>query len=111
MVRLQEQMTAALRKRLAGGAARVPEGGALVWGWFADLCTTRAQGNPISYAEIEAYARLYRWPVEPRHVEMIRALDRVWLEAARGPAPAQGQPPASYSPPPVTAAAFDVVFG
>lgn len=96
---------ATLRSRSA------PEPMRLVWSWFVDLHATRTRGmtgpNPISFQEIEAYARLHRWPMEPRHVDLIRAFDMEWLkqqQPADGVAPKA--PPQSISP-----AAFDAVFG
>jgi hypothetical protein len=103
-----------LRKSLADKAGRVPDAGRLVWSWFLALCRTRTSNgygpNPISYAEIEAYARLYRWPLEPRHVDLILAMDRVWMEHARG---MEGVMPgaASRSGVEMTPEAFDAVFG
>lgn len=88
MTRLERQLTETLRKHLAGNPVAVPEGGRLAWRWFTDLNAARSYGmagpNPISYAEIEAYARLHRWPLEPRHVDLITAMDGAWLDHARG---------------------------
>lgn len=70
--------------KAGGGRANIPAGGDLIWRWFRDLCRTRtyhASGpNPISYLEIEAMARLQRWPLGPRHVEILRAMDEAWLD-------------------------------
>lgn len=63
---------------------RVPEAGRLAWRWFCALNDTRTYHfggpNPIAFAEIEAYARLHRWPLLPHHVDLIRKLDRAWLD-------------------------------
>lgn len=88
--RLERQLVAALRAHLeTGRAPDVPEAGVTLWRAFGDLCGTRtwhASGpNPIAFAEIEAWARLGRWPLEPRHVAAIRALDAAWLDQARKP--------------------------
>lgn len=84
---LTKHVCAALQANLAGRATPISVAAALPWRWFNDLCRTRTGNgygpNPLSYAEIEAYARLYRWPLEPRHVDLILAMDRVWLERAR----------------------------
>lgn len=97
-----------------GESARVPEPYRLVWRWFLDLDKTRtfhAVGlNPISYAEIESYARLYRWPLEPRHIDMIMALDKVWLEVSRSSGAKRGDLFKSAPPPEMNAASFDAVF-
>jgi len=71
----------------------------LVWRCFIDLCGTRtyhaAGPHPISYAEIEAYARLHRLPLETRHIRLIRVLDRVWLEYANSKAAGKTTPDAA----------------
>jgi len=103
-----------LHSHLAGKPLPVPAGGELVWRWFLDLCRTRTSNgygpNPIGFAEIEAYVRLYRWPLEPRHVDMILALDRLWMQAARtgegGSAGIVKLPGQEATP-----EAFDAVFG
>jgi len=114
MERLQEQLVAVLKARLTGGDAALPEAGAVFWKIFADLSATRtyhaAGANPISHAEIEAYARLHRWPLEPRHVAIIRALDDAWLDYARQSIGGQQQPRRS-SGQAINPAAFDAVFG
>jgi hypothetical protein len=105
-----------LRRQLDGKAGRFPDAGRLAWRWFNDLCRTRTSNgygpNPISFAEIEAYARLYRWPLEPRHVELILDMDRTWLEWARtaGSPSGGGKAPPRSSGQPMTPAAFDAVF-
>lgn len=104
---LTRQLASALRQTMSRNtSARLPEGGGLVWGWFADLCGTRTYHdggpNPISYQEIDAYARLMRWPMEPKHVEIIRELDAQWMKIAAG---GDG----SRQRPPLTAAAFDAL--
>lgn len=116
--RLQASMTAALRRHLFGNAPlRIPEAGRVLWNIFADLSATRSTGfaaQPIGYADIMAYSRLNRWPLEPRHVDLICALDRVWLEWARSRAPIGDTPVRTAPPPPsqdMTIAAFDAVFG
>jgi hypothetical protein len=108
-------MVAALGQSLAGGKPpRLPAGGELAWRWFVALCRTRSMGfaapSPLTYAEIEAYARLNRWPLEPHHVETILALDRAFLDHAGQPAgraPPRRQPPSTA----ITAEAFDAFFG
>ena len=96
----------------------VPAGGDLLWRWFLDLNRTRtyhaAGPNPISYSEIEAYARMNRWPMKPRHIAIIRAMDEVWLEHASKrttltPEGVELLKPGS--PTPMTAGRFDAMFG
>lgn len=111
---MSEAILEYLKKRLANRSARMPDGAGLAWRWFNDVCRTRTSNgygpNPLSYAEIEAYARLHRWPLEPRHVDLILAMDRVWMEHARSTA---GAAPGAASRPGVemTPDAFDAVFG
>lgn len=110
---IERLLTAALRRHLAGEPLRIPEPGRLVWGWFADLSGARSYGfgpNPISYSDILAYAKLHRWPLEPWHVEVIRSLDRMWLEHVRAAPPRSPAAPRS-SGQAVTPDAFDVIFG
>jgi hypothetical protein len=114
--RLEQQLVAALRRALAGARPQVPEAGALVWQWFVDLCGTRAVGaagpRPIAYAEVEAYARLTGWPIEPRHVGLLRALDAEWMKHALGNLTSRDRPTAPRSSgQALTPAAFDAVFG
>lgn len=86
MSRLQRQIIAALRSQLAGGRQRPPEAGVPLWNAFGHLSghrTWHAHGpNPISFADLEAYCRLMRLPLEPAHVRILLAMDRVWLEEA-----------------------------
>lgn len=85
--RLKGQLVDAVKSRVAGDRhPRLPEAGTLFWNAFCDLCATRtyhASGpNPIAYAEIEAWTRVRRRPLEPRHVELILAMDQAWIEAS-----------------------------
>ena len=116
--RLSQQLVAALRKNLAGlTRSPVPEAGRLLWGIFADLCAARtyhAGGpNPISHAEIEAYARLQRWSLEPHHVEIIRDLDTAWLDHAHKSIETgiDGTSSPRRSSQAISPAIFDAMFG
>ncbi|MBO0129941.1 hypothetical protein JZX89_04195 [Agrobacterium sp. Rnr] len=76
--------------------------------------TLHAAGpNPIAYAEIVSYAALMHWPIEPRHVMILRALDQAYLEAsmpqAAAPEGVKTLPPVSSAP--VTAGLVDAMFG
>ena len=115
-MRHSEHMLEALRRGLGRQPLNLPAGGQLVWGWFIALCRTRTSNgygpNPISYAEIEAYARLYRWPLEPRHIDVILAMDRVWMDHARAQAGGSTKIVAPNGPgAEMTPDAFDAVFG
>lgn len=89
----------------------IPEAGELVWSWFRALHDARPYSfgapNPIGFAEIEAYARLHRWPLEPRHVDLIRALDAAWLKKVT----AGGKDAPRYSSQPLTPGIFDAISG
>lgn len=110
-------LLSAVEAALRGERVVPPAGGELAWSWFIALCRTRTGHvfgpNPISYAEIEAYARLYRWPIKPQHVDMILAMDRVWMEHARELSGGNRQMPPSSDGhgQEMTPAAFDAVFG
>ena len=112
-MRTERVLADVLRAHLSGQPKPVPEWAGIYWRWFSDLCRTRTAGfraNPISYAEIEAYARLYRWPMEPRHVSIILALDAVWLEHARQALPQAAGKPDPATSPTISPEAFDAVF-
>ena len=116
MNRIERHLIHCMQQHLIGGRAVIPEGGVLVWRWFLDLCRTRSSNghgpNPISHAEIEAYARLQRWPLEPRHIDLVLALDRVWLDHMRGYQSAGlAHQPTRISGQVITPEAFDAVFG
>lgn len=85
--RLKNQLCECLRVHLATGVRpTVPEAGRTLWDIYIELAATRTYHssgpNPISYVEIEAWRRANRWPLEPHHIGIIRALDAVWLEHA-----------------------------
>lgn len=119
ILRLKDQLCEALREHLATGEApTLPEAGRLLWGFYVDLAGTRtyhnAGPNPISYAEIEAWRRAHRWPLEPYHIDIIRALDAVWLEHAYASMKARrdgGKVIPRRSGQAVNPDAFDAVFG
>ena len=115
--RLEKLLTERLRSHLAGARPRVPEPGLLLWSMFSDLNVSRSYNGPspqpISHAEIEAWARLNRWSLEPHHVAILKALDGVWLDHAverSGKTPTAGVINTRHAQP-ITAAAFDAVFG
>lgn len=123
MAHLKQQLIAAYRRHLAGGRPVVPEAGVLLWNLFMEIGAGRAYHeagpNPIGYAEIEAFCRLHRWPLQPQHIAIIRAMDdalleRIYAKMQRA-VPGKDKPAfdsARYSAaPPLTAATFDLVFG
>ena len=84
MNKLQNLLCAALRAHLDGAGPRIPEGAGPLWDAFLRLSAARSYhqfgGNPISYAEIEAYTRLMGVPLQPHHVRALCAMDAVFLE-------------------------------
>lgn len=83
--RMREQLLRAFRVHLANPRVRpdVPEAGKILWEAFIDLDASRAfHANgacPITFLEIEAWCRLKRYPLEPRHVDVLRAMDSVLI--------------------------------
>lgn len=91
-------------------APEVPWAGRRVWSIFLELNATRTVGfapNPISYAEIESYARLRREPIRPFEIDIIRALDATFLKAARVMSERKPEEPLG---PPMTPSLFRAVF-
>ena len=70
--------------------------------------------NPISHQDIVLYGNIMRWPIEPRHVAILRAMDEVWLEHVQkrtAPLPAGVKASAPVSSTPLTAGMLDAMFG
>ncbi|NSX90365.1 phage tail assembly chaperone [Agrobacterium tumefaciens] len=119
---LEKLLCAELKRQLdAKGVSPklgIPAGGELLWRWFVDLNRARsyhmAGPNPISFAEIESYSRLMRWPIEPRHIAVLKAMDFTWLQYANK---RSVEPPAgvrashTISSTRLTAGMFDAIFG
>lgn len=108
MRRLKEQLCEALRCQLGGGRQRPPEAGALLWRAFLDLSGQRGFGMagplPLRMTDIEAYARITGLPLGARHLDVILAMDAVFLQGA-----VPGERKASSYP--LSAEVFDAVFG
>jgi hypothetical protein len=121
MSNLQKLLCAELTRQMSIGAdhdVRIPAGGELLWKWFMALHKTRQAGmagpQPFTYAEISAYAHLCRQAIEPRHVDILMAMDQTYLNAAydkQAPSPAGVKvlPPISKAP--ITAGLIDAMFG
>lgn len=118
MKHLERQLCAAVRASLEGAeGARPPEAGTLLWNAFQRLSARRsyhmAGPNPISFSEVEAYCRLMRLPLEPRHVSVIMAMDQAWLDHAHS----RAKPPEGLKASPhisqrqISAALFDAMTG
>lgn len=109
----------ALKAHLVSGKPPVlPAGGALLWTIFGELDRTRQHGfgGPlaISHGEIDAWARLHRWPLQAHHIASIRALDDAWLDhtyAKQKQAPEGVKTLPARSSHAMTPAIFDVVMG
>lgn len=70
-----------------------------------------AGAAPISHGEIEAYGRLRREPLRGFEVDMIRALDSVYItDAAARVAGKSREPERIVASRPVSPALFDAVF-
>ena len=117
MNRLRKQLCAALEARMKGRKVPVPEAGKELLDAFAALSRARSYSpfgpNPISYAEITAWCNLMRVPLAPHHVEIITALDEVWMDQVTAkqdtPEGVKALPPISEHP--LSAGIFDAVFG
>jgi len=55
-----------------------------LWNWFCDLASARAGRSPLTWAEVDAWARLNAVMLRPWEVRMLRKLDRLWLEVVHG---------------------------
>ena len=115
--RMTRQLVAAVRGQLAGDRrARPPEAGETLWAIYGELAAARVYDPtgpcPIGWEELRAWSQLHRWPLEPRHVPALRAMDLAWLAgvAARR-APAEGVKAAPHvSSAPISPDLFDATF-
>lgn len=109
MKRLEKLLCDALRVHMeTGKPPAVPLAGVALWQVFAAISPGRAWGQhgpqALTVAEIREQGELAGLPLELRHVDVIRALDRQWLELV-----AKGQ---DGKPLPVmTAEIFDAMYG
>ena len=109
-----EKLTTALKQHLQDRKpVRIPAGGDLLWVWFTDLSNARtfhsAGPNPISFTDIEAYARLHRIQMESRHVDAIRSMDSAFIDHFFSSTPAPRSAPA-VSARPMSGTLFDAMF-
>ena len=62
---------------------QIPECLDYVWQWFIELNRTRSSNgfsmNPISYSEIDSWARVTGTPINPFEVQLIKDLDTLFL--------------------------------
>ncbi|MCY1042711.1 hypothetical protein OV208_15410 [Corallococcus sp. bb12-1] len=65
------------------GEHQLPDSLAHVWGWFAELSNARGAGafslNPISFQDIESWARLTGSRPTSFEVQLLRRLDEAFL--------------------------------
>jgi hypothetical protein len=116
---LTDKLVAALLWRLDNPDADDRDGpeiapaGHRLWRIFCALHAARGGGfgpNPISYSEIDAWARLHREPVRPFEVNILGAMDRAYLEHVAESRPqADGKRPVQSSRP-MTPELFDALF-
>lgn len=118
---LEKLLCAELKRQLSAPTSRgmqIPAGGELLWKWFMVLHKTRQAGmagpQPISFTEMQSYARLTNQHIEPRHVAILIAMDQAYLETVykkqpQAPEGVKVLPPVSKAP--LTAGLFDAQFG
>lgn len=82
-MKLKTQLCNTLQARLNGRKAKVPDAGREMLDAFLALSRARswhAHGpNAITWEAIAAWSQLMRVPIQPRHAEIIMALDHVWI--------------------------------
>lgn len=113
----KDHLCAALKAHLTGGKARIPAGGKGMLDAFSALSGARtwhSHGpNPITWEAMAAWSRIMRVPIEPRHAEIIMALDDVWMthimQRSAAPEGVKTLPPVSEHP--INAALLDVTMG
>lgn len=109
---LQDDLVAVLRWQLGNPGRHdgpaIPYAGLRVWGLFLRLHEQRGAAFgpcPISYADMLALARISGEAIRPWEAEIIRALDRAYLEAAN-----RKEGSNEVSSRPMSPALFDSVF-
>lgn len=115
--KLSKQLTNAVTARLRGQKIQLPEAGLLLWSTFQSLSGTRTYNlggpNPIQPSEIAAWCQLHRLPLAPHHVDILLAMDQVWLDhayaKARTPESVKRLPLISAHP--ISAVLLDAVLG
>lgn len=121
MADIQKLLCAELKRQLESKGVvmvTIPAGGELLWKWFMALHKTRQAGmagpQPISFTEMQSYARLTNQQIEPRHVAILIAMDQAYLETVykkqpQAPEGVKVLPPVSKAP--ITAGLIDAMFG
>ena len=76
-----------------------------------DIAEEKADGLHLT-GKLLVDARLYRWPLQPHHIEIIRAMDDAWLaHTYRQKDDATTKAAQIKHAQPLTPEAFDAVFG
>lgn len=119
MKTLEKLICAELERQLVARNTipRLPAGSELLWRWFAELNRGRTVGlagfDPLQYSQIEAYARLSRWPIQAHHVAIIMAMDATYLRfharRQNNSESVKTLPPVSQVP--LSAGLLDAMFG
>lgn len=82
--------------RKAPAAPALPPEARHLWHTFLELHRTRSSGfgpSSIRYAEIDAWQRLKRTPLDPWEVDAIVALDEAWMDIALSEGTQTSRPP------------------
>lgn len=91
MDKLGKQLCKALEASMRGKKVRTPDAGGELLDAFLALSRSRSIGphgpNPITWEAVAAWSQTMRVPIQPRHAEIIMALDDVWLSNATKRAP------------------------
>lgn len=116
MKRLEKTLCAALEALLAGKKTRLPDTGHEILDAFLALSRARtyhANGpNSVTWEAMAAYAGLMRRPIPPHQVQIIMALDDVWMRHASRQMGKEGTPTmGEIADKPMTPQLFDALFG
>lgn len=61
-----------------------PPGASHLWEWFWQLSNRRLSGpEPLTFCEIEAWARINRVPIRPDEVKTLTVMDDAYLSEVR----------------------------
>lgn len=81
----------AVLTRFGLGAPEIPDGWAVVWGWYWELCQGRGSNGfgplPLSWESMAAWAGISGIALSPWLAAVLRSMDRAWLAAAAAKPP------------------------
>jgi hypothetical protein len=73
-----------------------PDALAYLFDWFLDLAVARSAGMsepaPIAWAELQAWAQLHGRVLRPWQAQLLRTLDRLWIDTWRAGRPKAAAP-------------------